>query len=249
MNQQAAALGMKNSHFTDSTGLPHPDHYSTASDLAILARALIVNFPEYYHYFSQKWFTYNNIKQKNRNRLLWRDPRVDGLKTGYTESAGYCLAASAKEKQMRLISLVMGAKSPQARTQQTEVLLDYGFRYYDGYTIYKAGQTLISPRIWGGTHKTTAFGVAQDVFVTIPKNAYKDLSANVELNPQLAPPIVKGKAYGTVTVTLNGETLARQPLIALQDNPRGSFWRRISDSVSQTFSDDEDETKPTAATS
>ena len=244
MNQQAANLGMTNTHFTDSTGLPDPNHHSSAADLAKLARAMIAHYPEYYHYFSQKWFTYNKIKQNNRNRLLWLDPRVDGLKTGFTDDAGYCLAAAAKQNNMRLISIVLGSSSPNQRTEQTEQLLNYGFSFYDTYTIYSAGKTLVNPRTWGGQQKNTAFGIAHDIIITIPKNEYKNLQTSLSLKNEIEPPIVKGQQYGKVTVTLNGEKIAEQPLIALHDNPKGGVWRRFKDYSAKTYqswtSDDEE---------
>jgi D-alanyl-D-alanine carboxypeptidase (penicillin-binding protein 5/6) len=235
MNQAAQRLGMKNSHYTDSTGLPDAQHYSSAYDLAILTRSLINGFPEYYHYFSQKWLTYNGIKQPNRNRLLWRDPSVDGLKTGHTDEAGFCLVASAKRNGMRLIAVVMGAPSDSARANDSEALLNYGFRFYQTHQLFPANKAITQQRIWMGVEKYVGFGLAQPLFVTIPTGAYKNLQATMSLDHHLKAPIVEGSPYGQIDVTLNGQTVATAPLVALQNDSRGGAWKRMMDHMAMFF--------------
>lgn len=235
MNQAATQLGMKNSHYTDSTGLPDPQHYSTPYDLGVLTRALINDFPDYYHYFAQKWLTYNGIKQPNRNRLLWRDTSVDGLKTGHTEEAGFCLVASAKRNGMRLIAVVMGAPSDSARANDSEALLNYGFRFYQTHQLFPANKAVTQQRIWMGAGKYVGFGLAKPLFVTIPSGSYKNLQASLSLDQHLKAPIVKGQAYGQVGVTLNGQTIATVPLVALQSDDRGGAWKRMMDHLAMFF--------------
>lgn len=235
MNAQAKQLGMNNSHFTDSTGLPNPEHYSTPRDFSILAQAYIKSFPEDYHFFSQKWFTYNGIRQPNRNRLLWRFPEADGLKTGHTEDAGYCLIGSAKKDGMRLISVVMGSPSDLARTEESARLLNYGFRFFQTQKIYNANQAVVQARVWKGAKKEVTLGLANDLYLTASANQAKNLQKNIVLNTPLKAPIKKGETYGTVNVTVNNEVLASKPLIALEDDPKGPFWRSLSDSMSYGF--------------
>lgn len=232
MNETAARLGMKNTHYVDSTGLPRPDHYSTPRDLAILARHVINDFPQYYHYFNQKWIKYNGIRQPNRNRLLWRDPSVDGLKTGHTNGAGYCLISSGQHSDMRLISVVMGTPTDGARANDSQALLNWGFRFFKTYKLYSANQAISTPRVFMGQSKHVAMGLQNDLYVTIPVGEYSLLQANQELNNKLKAPISKGATYGTVNITLAGKTIASQPLVALQDDPVGGLWSRMSDRVS-----------------
>lgn len=236
MNQTAARLGMKNTHYTDPTGLPHPDHYSSAYDIALLARAIVQDFPQDYAWYKQKWITWNNIRQPNRNRLLWRDSYVDGLKTGHTDDAGYCLVASGAQNGERLISVVMGAPSDAARTDDSQALLNYGFRFYETHKLYAAQETLATPRVWMGEHKTIPAGVNNDFYVTIPKGTYDKLKATVEFNGQLQAPISKGETIGTIKVTLNNQEIMSTPLIALQNDPAGGLWSRLRDRVSLLFS-------------
>ncbi|MCW5590155.1 MAG: D-alanyl-D-alanine carboxypeptidase [Legionellales bacterium] len=235
MNQAAKQLGMTNSHFVDPTGLPDPNHYTTPRDLAILTRTLIKSFPQYYHWYDQKWFTFNGIRQPNRNRLLWWDNTVDGLKTGHTEGAGFCLIASAERHGMRLISIVMGAPSDNSRATDSQRLLNYGFRFYETHQLYSAEEMLTQSRVWKGTKKYIPLGLSHDFYVTIPSGEYKHLTAQVKLTNELRAPISKGQQYGDVVVTLNGKPYADLPLVALQDDPKGSAWRRFSDSVALTF--------------
>lgn len=231
MNQTAAQLGMKNSNYIDATGLPRPEHYSTPQDMALLTRAIINDFPEYYHFFSQKWIDYNHIKQPNRNRLLWRDDSVDGLKTGHTKDAGYCLIASAKRNGMRLISVVMGTPSDSARTNDSQALLNYGFRFYKTYKLFDANKMLFKLRVWLARHKYIELGLAKPLYITIPTGEYKNLKATMNINQNLRAPIIKGHQYGSVQVTLNKKPIIQAPLIALQNNKLGNIWSRITDHI------------------
>lgn len=233
MNQQAKLLGMNNSHFMDSTGLPNKDHYSTAHDLATLSQAYIKNFPEDYSFYSEKWFVYNGIRQPNRNRLLWRFQYADGLKTGHTNEAGYCLVGSAKKDGMRLVSVVMGEPNDQSRTEDSIRLLTYGFRFFETHKLYDASKTLIKARVWQGEKSETPLGVSEDFYATVPTGQYKRLQATIQLNNPIKAPIVKGQPCGTLNVTLNGQVIASKPLVALDNNAQGGFFRRATDSVKQ----------------
>lgn len=231
MNQEAKILGMDNTHFIDSTGLPNQDHYSTARDLATLVQAYVKNFPEDYSLYSEKWFTYNGIRQPNRNRLLWRYQYADGLKTGHTNEAGYCLVGSAKKDGMRLISVVMGEPSDNARTEDSIRLMTYGFRFFETHKLYSAAKPLTQARVWQGQKSEIALGVPEDVYVTVPSGQYKRLQATLVINNPLKAPVVKGQAYGTVNVTVNNQIIASKQLIALDNDPTGSFWKRAADTV------------------
>lgn len=231
MNQHAQELGMKNTHFINSTGLPDADHKTTARDLAILARALIKRYPQYYKWYSTKEFTYNKIKQPNRNKLLWRDKSVDGMKTGHTEEAGYCLLSSAKRNNMRLIAVVLGTQSTNARAQESQKLLNFGFRFYESHIIYPAHNTLKNIRIYKGSKEQLPVGVAKDISVTIPRGQYKNLKPAMTINTPIEAPVSKGQKLGSVEIRLNGKVLARSPLIALQTIPEGSLWQQAKDSA------------------
>ena len=231
MNQQAKLLGMNNSHFMDSTGLPNPEHYSTAHDLAILTRAYIKNFPEDYSFHSEKWFTYNGIRQPNRNRLLWRYQYADGLKTGHTDEAGYCLVASAKKDGMRLISVVLGEPSDSARTEDSMRLLTYGFRFFETHKLYNANSAVVKARVWGGAEGEVPMGVTNDLYITIPTGQFKKVVANVTLMNPLKAPITKGARYGTLNVLINNQVVASQPLVALEGDETGGIFRRAKDSL------------------
>lgn len=235
MDQTAAALGMKNTHYVDSTGLPNPDHYSTAHDMAILARALIYSFPEHYQWYSQKWFTYNNIRQPNRNRLLWRDPTADGVKTGHTDSAGYCLVSSAKRNGQRLIAVVMGAPTDAARADDSQRLLDYGFRFFETHALYQANASLATVRVWQGRDHTTAVGVAEPFIVSVIPGQYPQVKIAMKLDGPFKAPIIKGQALGQITATLGNKVIEQAPLVALQDNPVGSWWQRLIDKILHLF--------------
>lgn len=235
MNQQASLLGMENTRFENATGLPSGNHYSTAYDLALLARAIIQDYPENYPLYSQKHFTYNNIRQPNRNSLLWRDDSVDGLKTGHTEEAGYCLVASAKRDETRLIASVMGVSSSQARAQEVQKMLNYGFRYYETERLFRAGQELVASRVWGGEANEVSVGMPDDVYVTIPRGARNKLESVVDLDSVIKAPIKVGTELGRVRVVMDGETLVDQPVQALTDVPEGGLFKRLWDAVKLFF--------------
>lgn len=235
MNQEAKQLGMTNSHFTDSTGLPRADLYTSAKDLAILARALVKDFPEYYHWYKQKWFTFNEIRQPNRNRLLWRDAAVDGMKTGYTDNAGYCLAASAKKNDMRLVSIVLGSPTDSARADDSERLLKYGFRFFETHRLYEANKPLAELPLYKGIDDTLSIGLQQDQYVTIPTGQYQYLSIKTEASKYLQAPIDKGQKVGDLVITFNGEALSTRPLYALKSVARAGLFSRAQDSVVLKF--------------
>lgn len=235
MNMTAKQLGMTNSHFTDPTGLPSPEHYSTPHDLAILSYALIKNFPQDYAWYKDKWITFNNIKQPNRNRLLWRDPSVDGIKTGHTQDAGYCLIASGVRDNMRLISVVMGAPSDSARADDSQALLNWGFRFYQSHKIFNANTPIVNPRVWLAEDKTVPMGISKDLYVTLPIGQYNKLQASVTLSSTLKAPIVKGQQYGTLDIKLGDKIIASHPIVALADDQEGGIWTRMMDHVSLTF--------------
>lgn len=234
MNQTAKNLGMTNTHYVDSTGLPQPDHFATAYDLAVLARAFINNFPQYYGWFNQKWFKYNNIRQPNRNRLLWRDPSVDGLKTGHTKGAGYCLIASAKRKNMRLVSVVMKTPTDEARNNDSQALLNYGFRFYTTHQLYGANQAITQARVWMGQQRKVALGTKHPLFVTIPTGSYQQLKI-AATTKTLTAPINIGENSGQLNISLNGKVIQSVPLLALNSDKQGNLFRRISDRISLTF--------------
>ena len=235
MNNYATTLGMKETHYINSTGLPNPEHYTTAFDLSLLAQALIHDFPEDYQLFSLRKFTYNNISQYNRNKLLWRDPSVDGLKTGHTKSAGYCLVAAAKRHDMRLISVVLGTHSEAARAQESQKLLNYGFRFFETHRLYTANKMLTSARIWKGATEQLPLGLRQDLYVTIPRKQYDQLVAHMNRDTLIMAPASKGRAYGTVEVELGGKIIAVRPLVALRNIAQGSLFQRLSDEVQLLF--------------
>jgi D-alanyl-D-alanine carboxypeptidase (penicillin-binding protein 5/6) len=235
MNEHARNLGMTHTHFVNSTGLPNEQHYTTARDLAILAKALIRDYPEYYHYYAEKKFSFNGIDQYNRNRLLWRDRFVDGIKTGHTESAGYCLVASAERNNMRLITVVVGTDSENARAIESQKLLRYGYRFFSTYHIYDAKTELYKMRVWKGEKQQVPLGIDKPLFVTIPRGQYKKLKATLNVNHDIEAPVSKGNKYGTVNVTLAGTELLDRPLVALEDIPKGSMWTVVKDSVLQMF--------------
>nr|WP_255487110.1 D-alanyl-D-alanine carboxypeptidase family protein [Oceanospirillum sediminis] len=237
MTQHALALGMKNTQYMNATGLPAQGHFSTARDLAILANRIIKDYPEQYSVYAEKYFTYNNIRQPNRNRLLWRDKSVDGLKTGHTEEAGYCLVASAERSGMRLISVVMGTKSEEARARESQKLLAYGFRYYETLKPYTAGEVLNEPRIWAGESEKVKLGIRDDLSMTIPRGQAKRLTAKLNVNKVIKAPVVAGESFGVVQISLDGNVLAERPLVALESVKEGGFFKRLWDSVVLFFTD------------
>jgi len=229
MNRHAEALGLKDTHFVNSTGLPDPQHYMTARDIALLAAAIIREFPEYYKWYSQKKFTFNDITQYNRNKLLWRDDSVDGMKTGHTDSAGYCLVTSAKKDNMRLISVVLGTDSEKARADASQALLNYGFRFYETHKLYDAGQQLATARVWEGATDTVSLGLNSPLYATVPRGQYKALAASMTINNRIMAPVNKDETLGSVQVQLGDAVIAGKNLVALQGVGEGSFWQRIVD--------------------
>ena len=235
MNQQAELLGMTNTNFENATGLPSPNHYSTAQDMALLAQATINDYPETYPIYAEKQFTFNNIRQPNRNSLLWRDSSVDGLKTGHTEEAGYCLVASAERDNTRFIAVVMGARSAESRSQEVQKMLNYGFRYYQSERLFSAGQELIQSPVWGGTANTLSVGVREDVYVTISRGARNQLESVIDLDSVVKAPVSAGDELGRIKVSFEGEVLVDQPVLALVDVPEGGVFKRIWDAVKLFF--------------
>ncbi len=232
MNKEAQRLGMKNTHFMNATGLPDPEHYTTAEDLAILAAALIRDFPEdYKRLYSAKEYTYNNIKQPNRNRLLWLDPNVDGMKTGHTESAGYCLISSAKRGSSRRISVVLGAPNDAARATESQKLLNYGFQFFDSTLVYKQGQNINQLRVWKGTENQLASTVANDLYLTLPKGEYANVKAVISSTQPLVAPIKKGQMIGSVKFMLNGKTIDQRPIVAAKAVETAGILGRAWDSI------------------
>lgn len=235
MNQHASVLGMDNTQFMNATGWPAEDHYSSARDMAILARAIIKDFPEHYGIYSEKYFTYNKIRQPNRNKLLWRDNSVDGLKTGHTEAAGYCLVASAKRDGMRLISVVMGTTSEEARAQESQKLLAYAFRYFRTHQLYKEGERLQTTQVWGGKVDQVDLGPAADLAVTVARGKSDQLQATLDLDNVIEAPISKGDIFGKVQVKLGEELVAEVPVVALQDVEEAGLLKRIWDKIALFF--------------
>ena len=231
MNKEAQRLGLKNTHFANATGLPDAQHYSTARDLATLASALIRDFPEDYPLFSIKEYKYNNISQPNRNRLLWQDDYVDGMKTGHTESAGFCLVASAKRGDMRLISAVIGTDSDNARTMESQKLLNYGFQFYETFRVYPKNKAVTNLRIWKGSENTVGAGFSQDVYLTLPKGEYANLHASVVSRQPLLAPVIQYQPVGTLKLSLGDKPLMDFPLVALDSVRPASLLGRGWDSL------------------
>lgn len=230
MNAEAERLGMNGSHYMNATGLPDPQHYTTARDIYRLTRALIEEFPQRYKLYSQREFHFNDIKQSNRNRMLWLDKRVDGVKTGHTDSAGYCLVSSATEGDMRLISVVLGTKSDTARTDTSRSLLNYGFRFFETRKLYSASGTVAQAKVWKGETDQLALGIPEDVYVTFPRGQFDKLNAVLDRPKVLEAPIKAGQVIGSVTITLDGATVHKLPLNALNSVKDGGFLRRTIDS-------------------
>lgn len=235
MNQSAASVGMLSSHFMNSTGLPHEDHYSTARDLSTLARAIIEEFPEYYKWYSIREYTWNEIKQDNRNRLLWRDPSVDGMKTGKTDDAGWCLISSAERDGMRVISVVLGTSSDKARVDGSQALINYGFRFYETRLLYRAGDEVTQARVWKSANEYSRLGLLNDLYITIPRGTYDSLNMLRNVPLMLTAPVSEGQALAEISVSLHGEQLLTESLRALEDNPSGSLWQRARDGISLWF--------------
>ena len=235
MNKEAQRLGMKNTHFMNSTGLPNPQHYSTAQDLALLATAVIRDFPEYHPLYAMKEYRYNNITQANRNRLLWSDPAVDGMKTGYTENAGYCLITSAKRGERRLISVVLGTASESARATESQKLLNYGFQYYDSVKLYAKNQAVASLQVWKGANNGVKAGFLDDLYVSLPKGQADKLKANLESRQPLLAPVAAGQKIGVMKLTLDGKAYTEIPVAALEDIALAGIFGRGWDSIRLLF--------------
>ena len=235
MNHEAQRLGMKNTHFTNSTGLPEPGHYSTASDLALLAAALIRDHPDYYKLYSEREFRYNNITQQNRNRLLWLDPNVDGVKTGYTESAGYCLIASARRGARRLLSVVVGTASDRLRAQESQRLLNFGFQSYDGLRLFQKGEAISKLQVWKGSKPELKAGVAADLYVTVPKGTADRLKAELVSRQPLFAPLAAGDSVATLRLMHEGRLLGEYPVVALDNIAVAGFFARAWDAMRLGF--------------
>lgn len=231
MNRYAKQLGMTQSHFTNATGVPAPDQYTTANDMAVLGRALIRDFPEQYALFKEKDFVFNKIRQPNRNKLLWRDPSVDGIKTGHAEKAGYHLVASALRDGRRLITVVLGMDGENARTDASLALLNYGFRFYETVPLTAARKPVLTIRAWKGADKELALGLAQPLVVSVPHGTRERLQLQPEAAGPVYAPVAAGQALGTLKVMLDGKLLRQEPLVALAALPEGNLWRRVSDGV------------------
>jgi len=235
MNRYASNIGMTHTHFSNATGWPAPDHVTTATDLAKLARGIINEFPDHYVWYSEKEFTYNNITQPNRNLLLWRDPSVDGIKTGHTQDAGYCLVASAKKDDMRLISVVMGTASEEARAGESQTLLTYGFRFYQTLTLLEKNKEITKTKLWMGKQNEVKLGVLDNVLATIPRGKQGLVETAFVVNKTIKAPVKTGDALGTLTLTLEGKILNTLPLVALEDVEKGNIFKQLIDYVILLF--------------
>jgi D-alanyl-D-alanine carboxypeptidase (penicillin-binding protein 5/6) len=235
MNREAKRLGMSGTHFTNSSGLPDPKHYTSARDLALLVSALIRDYPEQYRYYAIREYRYNNITQQNRNRLLWLDPNVDGVKTGHTEAAGYCLIASARRGERRMLSVVLGASTESARAQESQKLLNHGFLFYDAVRLYEKGKPISDLPVWKGTDNQVGAGVPSDLYVTVPKGMGEKLKAELISQQPLVAPIASGQRVGTIRVTLEGKTVREQPAVALKSVGVAGIFGRAWDTMRLWF--------------
>jgi len=235
MNQVAQKLGMTRTQFKNATGLPDEGHYTTAKDLSLLARALIRDFPEHYKVYKEKYFSYNDIRQANRNSLLWRDDAVDGMKTGHTEAAGFCLVASAEKKDMRLVSVVMGATSERSRSTESQKLINYGFRYFESVKLYDGLESLRRVKVWGGLHESLDVGIEAPARLTIPNGARGALAAEVTLDPVIKAPVRRGQILGLLRISLEGETMLERPVVALNGVDEAGLVSTLIDEVSLFF--------------
>lgn len=240
MNAYAKRLGMNNTHYENVSGYPAEGHHSSALDTAILSRALIHDFPADYKISSIKKFTWNGITQYNRNNLLWRDPTVDGIKTGHTKAAGYCLAASAIRDGQRLIAVVMGTPSSKARVDDAQALLNYGYRFFESHKLFDAGQQLASPRLWKGSENHLPVGLDKELSLTVKRGSYDDLKASINLPSTLVAPFKKGQKVGTLTISLDDHVLVTRPVVALADAPEGGFFSRLWDTIMLWFHGSDD---------
>jgi len=235
MNREATRLGMHDTRFANATGLPHAEHYSTAADLALLASAVIRDFPDYYPLYSLREFRYNNVSQYNRNRLLWADPTVDGMKTGFTESAGYCLISSAKREGRRLLSVVLGTASEKARAIESEKLLNFGFQYFEVSRLYEKSQAVAALKVWQGAAAEVKAGFLSDIFLTLPRGTRDKLKVTMENAQPLVAPIAVGQRLGTVKLAFEGKPFLEYPLLALEEVPPGNWLSRHWDALRLRF--------------
>ena len=235
MNQYATELGMSNTYFVNSTGWPAEGHLTSARDIATLAVAVVREFPEHYAWYKEKVLTYNNIKQYNRNKLLWSDDSVDGIKTGHTESAGYCLVASAVRSDMRLVTVVLGTDSEKSRASVSQSLLNYGFRFFETHKLYSAGEILNRSRVWKGDSDKVSLGLLEDLYITIPRGSYGQLEAVMDVDANIEAPLDKGSQHGAVRVTLAEEEMLQAPLVALESVNEGSLFQIAKDHILQLF--------------
>jgi serine-type D-Ala-D-Ala carboxypeptidase (penicillin-binding protein 5/6) len=235
MNTYAKQLGLSNSHFDDSSGLPSPTHYSSAHDIATLSRAIIHEFPDRYPLYSIREFTWNKITQANRNGLLARDPSVDGIKTGHTDSAGYCLVTSAKRQGTRLISVVLGTRSEKAREDASAALLNYGFTFYETVDVKKSGEMVLKPRVYKGAAKDVAVGPIETVQVTVPRGQSATVTTTASIRQPLVAPLNRNTALGELQVSVGGQVVRHIPLYPLSDVPQGGWWRRLIDTIALWF--------------
>jgi len=235
MNEWAKKLGMDSTHFTNATGLPDKNHYTTARDIVKVTRAIIKEFPQYYKLHSVKEYSYNGIKQYNRNKLLWRDKTIDGVKTGFTKSAEYCLVASSERNKMRLISVMLGTKTEKERADYSQELLEYGFRFFETHKLYDAGSVLAEAHVWKGTKKTVPAGIMKDLYITVQKGHYKKLKGLMELDQSLDAPVKRGAVVGKAIIK-DGDTIVLEvPLLALDIVEAGGFWSKVTGSVQKLF--------------
>ncbi len=235
MNREAKRLGMINTHFTNSTGLPDAQHYSSAADLALLAAAIVRDYPQHYPLFGLREYTFNNITQSNRNRLLWIDPYADGLKTGHTETAGFCLVASATRDKRRLFSVLLGVASDNQRATESQKLLNFGFQYFDAVRLYQKDQPVAKVRVWKGTASHINVGFRQDLFLTIPKGNLNQIKATMETRQPIIAPITSSQPLGVLKLTLSGKHYAEFPLYALDSAPLANVFSRGWDSIRLFF--------------
>ena len=235
MNRHARRLGMSGSHFTNASGLPGPDHYTTARDMALIAIALIRDFPEYYSWNAVRNYEYGGIKQPNRLFKHLRDETVDGLKTGYTKAAGYCLVLSAKREEMRLVAVVMGAKSTRVRARIAQSLLNHGFRFYETRRVYASDERVTDVRVWKGDAERLALGLDRSLYVTVPRGRYGEIDAKMEIATRLVAPVRAGEPQGVLRLALGEELAVERPLVALDDVEEGNLWRKVSDHVRLMF--------------
>jgi serine-type D-Ala-D-Ala carboxypeptidase (penicillin-binding protein 5/6) len=231
MNKEAKRLGLTGTNFVNATGLPHKEHYSTARDMAILASAVVHDFPEFFPLYSQKDYTYNNITQPNRNRLLWIDKLVDGMKTGHTEAAGYCLVSTAKRGERRLISVVLGTVSDSARTIESQKLLNYGFQFFDTQRLYAKDQSITTLDLFKGEKDKLSAGFLQDLYITLPREQLAKLKATLSTTQPLLAPLNLGQKVGSVKLTVDNTTVAEYPIVALENVPLAGFFGRSWDSI------------------